>query len=91
MAAFNELLKKIKQINPDIIQGWMYHDNLMASLGKILTRNNAVLVWNVRHSLLDLSSKGLNTQWVIKNSKWFSKQVNTVIYNTYFQLYKSLI
>ena len=41
-----------RQFHPQLIQGWMYHGNLMASLAAGWTRNRAPVIWNIQQSLL---------------------------------------
>ena len=45
-------LKLVKQFGPDAIQGWMYHANVLAMLGRFVCRSAKVL-FNIRHSLQD--------------------------------------
>ena len=41
------LYKAIKRFNPDLIQGWMYHGDLVASIiGLVFCRP---IFWNIRH------------------------------------------
>ena len=44
----------IKRIEPDLIQGWMYHGNLAAQLAATLSGRRAPVLWNVRGSSCDL-------------------------------------
>ena len=45
------LLKLVRQEQPDMIQGWMYHANLAAQLASLLTFKFIPTIWNIRHSL----------------------------------------
>jgi len=49
-AAVLRLIRKIRQIKPDVIQGWMYHGNLAAQLGAALGPLRVPVLWNVRGS-----------------------------------------
>jgi hypothetical protein len=39
------------EFRPDLVQGWMYHGNLAASLGAWLSLQRAPVLWNIRYSL----------------------------------------
>jgi len=49
-AAFIRLVSKIRQIKPDLIQGWMYHGNLAAQLAAVFAPSRVPVLWNVRGS-----------------------------------------
>ena len=48
------LIRLIRKIDTDIIQGWMYHGNLSALVAKVFTVDRSKLIWNIRHPLNDL-------------------------------------
>lgn len=79
-------IAKLRQIarrfQPDIIQGWMYHGNVMASLVRSLLPNRPALAWNVRQSLYDLKREKLLTQWVIRASRRLSSGPEALLYNS---------
>ncbi|PAR33701.1 glycoside hydrolase, partial [Vibrio metoecus] len=35
-AALVKLLKTVRQVKPNVVQGWMYHGNLFASISKLV-------------------------------------------------------
>jgi glycosyltransferase involved in cell wall biosynthesis len=72
----------IKKEKPDIIQGWMYHGNLAASLAGWLRNGNFPVVYNIRHSLYDINKEKKATQWVIRLNSWLSRKTSGVIYNS---------
>lgn len=68
----------VSNFRPDIIQGWMYHGNLAASvIGAIHPK--AAVVWGVRHSNLVVGIDRRRTIWVsricAKISPWLPKAV----------------
>jgi glycosyltransferase involved in cell wall biosynthesis len=77
-----KLRQLIKKLQPDLIQGWMYHGNLVATLAKFFSSKNVALVWNVRHSLYHIEDEKKLTQLVIKANRFFSKSVDTLLYNS---------
>jgi glycosyltransferase involved in cell wall biosynthesis len=61
IAGLNKLYKLIKQINPDVIQTWMYHSDL---IGSIVARfaGKKVIVWGLHNSNLDPAKTALTTR-----------------------------
>jgi glycosyltransferase involved in cell wall biosynthesis len=73
----------IREFRPDLIQGWMYHGNLAASLLCFLgTGRRSSLVWSIRCSLYDLRHEKLTTQMVIRLNKIFSSFPDALLYNS---------
>jgi len=50
--AFLDLINSIKKFNPDIIQGWMYHGDFIASLIGIIF--SKPIFWNIRHGKMSI-------------------------------------
>ncbi len=69
-----------RQVKPDLVQGWMYHGNLFASLAGKLAR--ATVAWNIRHSLYDIREEAALTQKVILANKWLSNRVAVIVNNS---------
>lgn len=62
------LAKLIRQSTPDVVQGWMYHGNLAASLGLALAgrRRRTALAWGLRCSDMDLSHYSRQLRMVVR-------------------------
>ncbi|HAM47723.1 MAG TPA: hypothetical protein DCO73_08305 [Alphaproteobacteria bacterium] len=82
--AIFQLRRKIADFDPDIVQGWMYHADLLTSLalmrflpGKAGTR--PPLVWNVRLSEIDPRFIGWSTRLVIRCLATLSHRVPAAI------------
>lgn len=71
-----------RSFKPDVIQGWMYHGNLVASLVAMSVPRGSTLLWNVRHSLYDLSLEKPVTRQVIRANRLFSRFPQTIVYNS---------
>ena len=71
-----------KNKNIDVIQGWMYHGNIVAFLINIFLKKK--LIWNIRQSLDNVIVEKKLTQRIIYFSKYFSKSKNLskIIYNS---------
>jgi len=77
-----KLHRVVREFRPDLIQGWMYHGNIVATLARALAPGRPVLLWNVRQSLYSLSNEKFVTQQVIRLNKLFSSHVSALLYNS---------
>jgi len=76
-----KLKKIIDKTKPDLIQGWMYHGNLFALMGRYLQKQCLPVVWNIRHSIYDIRLEKKLTQYLISLGAMFSSRINSIIYN----------
>ncbi|MDR4499801.1 MAG: glycosyltransferase [Candidatus Scalindua sp.] len=67
-----QLFKIIKEYEPAIIQGWMYHSNLLALFYKIIARSEVPVLWNIRGSHTVLHKEKLLTAGTI----WISAKLS---------------
>jgi glycosyltransferase involved in cell wall biosynthesis len=74
------LRRVLRQLRPGIIQGWMYHGNLAASVGRRLARTDAPVAWNVRHSIHDISQETAMMRFLIRLSAKLSRAVSLCLY-----------
>ena len=72
----------IKKIAPDVLQGWMYHGNLAATIARYFCDSPAMLAWNVRHSLYELKTENFKTRQIIKANRFLSGKPNVIFYNS---------
>ena len=85
LKTIKKLKKFVASFNPDIVQGWMYHGNIAATLAVFLfdpMRKNVKLFWNVRQTLYDISNEKAQTRWLIMLGSWLSFFTHSVIYNS---------
>lgn len=82
VSGVRQFYSNVHSINPDIIQGWMYHGNLAAWMSKKFMSEKPTLMWNIRHSLYGLKNEKLLTRQVIRGNRLLSTQVNGIIYNS---------
>jgi glycosyltransferase involved in cell wall biosynthesis len=75
-------IKLIRKINPELIQGWMYHGNLAALLAKWFLPNRVFLLWNIRHTPDDLKKEKYLTALVIRLGAKLSSYPDHIIYNS---------
>lgn len=60
--ALARLVQAIRRGRPDVIQGWMYHPNLLASLAAIGIRTP--VVWGIHHTDVDPRHSKRLTVWI---------------------------
>lgn len=77
------LRRIVRSMAPDVIQGWMYHGNLAASVAARMTPGpRPAVAWNVRHSLYSLAAEKPLTRQVIRANRWASVGADAILYNS---------
>ena len=76
------LRQLVKDIRPDILQGWMYHGNIAAALAQKVCPGKPALAWNIRHSVHDLAVEKRSTRIAININKVLSGRPDSIIYNS---------
>ncbi len=59
------LVHLLRQLQPDIIQGWMYHGNLAAQITVFFLKKKTPVIWNIRGIPTDLNQEKLITTTTI--------------------------
>ena len=80
LQAIWRLINLVRKIQPDIIQGWMYHANLAAQFASLLTFQSVPTVWNIRHSVYSLKYEKSTTATIIKLLAKMSSFPKNIIY-----------
>jgi glycosyltransferase involved in cell wall biosynthesis len=83
--AIKRLRQLMQSLNPDIVQGWMYHGNIAATIAVFLhqpLRRKTKLFWNVRQTLYKIQNEKRKTQWIIRLSCWLSFFPKNIVYNS---------
>ncbi|MGX5659516.1 glycosyltransferase [Castellaniella ginsengisoli] len=86
LAAPFALGRLIQRHRFELIQGWMYHGNLLAWLGRLFANSRAPLSFGIRQSLYGLARERFNTRWVIRANAWLSRRIQGCIFNSAFSL-----
>ena len=76
------LMRRTRQAHPDLIQGWMYHGNLMATLAAVTARGPVPVLWNIRQTVYDLARERPATALVIRLGAFLSARPAAIIYNS---------
>jgi len=74
-----KLRRIVRELRPDLIQGWMYHGNLAATLARTLAPGRPVLVWSIRHSLNELGYEKPMTRHVIRTNRLLSSAPDALL------------
>ncbi|MEM9714955.1 MAG: glycosyltransferase [Pseudomonadota bacterium] len=82
LSSIRKLQSIINKYQPDVVQGWMYHGNIAASLSRILSPRNPEISWNIRHSLHDVAREKRTTRYAIQANRWLSPRADAIIYNS---------
>lgn len=81
-SALHSLRTIARHERPDVIQGWMYHASLAASILSLTSRERWPVLWNVRHALDAWDSESPKLRWLIQLMARFSAQPRAVVYNS---------
>jgi len=76
------LIRVVKRVDPDVLQGWMYHGNLAATFAGLSKFGYLPVVWNIRQSLNSLVDERPLTRRVIRASARLSRLPDKIIYNS---------
>ncbi len=75
------LRRVLGRFGPAVVQGWMYHGNLAATLACWGLRPAPRVLWNIRHALHDLAGEAPLTRRVIGLSARLSGRPAAIVYN----------
>jgi len=81
-----KLFRQTHQFRPQVIQGWMYHGNIAATLARLSLLTGGAdmhLYWNIRQTLYDFANEKRMTRLLIRLSVWLAWLPKTIIYNSY--------
>jgi glycosyltransferase involved in cell wall biosynthesis len=78
LSALRRLQGSLRSIEPDLVQTWMYHADLLGGLAARFAGRRPI-VWGVRHSNLELRRNRLSTLAIARVCAWLSNWVPTAI------------
>lgn len=81
--AMVRLSRLVASIGPELIHGWMYHGSLAASFARYRLGRRVPLVWNIRHSIPDLTMESRRTRMFLKLSARISPGPEAIVYNAH--------
>jgi len=81
-------IKLLNKLQPNLIQGWMYHANLAALLASWFIPYKIPVLWNIRHTPYELKDEKKLTAFLIRLSAFFSSRPAKIIYNSHVSEYQ---
>ena len=76
------LVHLLHQLQPNVMQGWMYHGNLAAQITAFFLKKKTPVIWNIRGTYTDLDQEKLTTAIAIRLSAKLSRFPVKVINNS---------
>ncbi|OQW92597.1 MAG: glycoside hydrolase [Thiotrichaceae bacterium IS1] len=74
ISGFLRLIRLLQKLKPDIIQGWMYHGNVVAQIVAYFTAKRTPVLWNIRGTHTDLQAEKFSTALTI----WLGARLSTL-------------
>lgn len=81
LGAVKKFRKLLKEIKPDVVQGWMYHGNLLAWLGCKLSGVRPALCWSIHQSLADINAEKKVLATLIRFTAKLSSRIDAVVFS----------
>jgi glycosyltransferase involved in cell wall biosynthesis len=76
------LARLIRETEPDVIQGWLPHGNLLSLLAGRLASPEVPVLWNIRHSMESWDYEKPVTKLVVRLGRWASHRPAKIVYNS---------
>lgn len=73
------LVRMVRRIRPDLIQGWMYHGNVAASLARLSLGYQPPVTWCIQNTT-ELKYEKPLTAALIRAGVWLSQGVSRIVY-----------
>lgn len=80
LSAMQRLIRTVRQLNPDLIQGWMYHANLAAQVASSFCDRKVPVVWCIQCSIYSLALEKKLTAAIIRLCAYLSKFAAHVVH-----------
>jgi glycosyltransferase involved in cell wall biosynthesis len=82
MRTLRDTARLVQNWHPSVVQGWMYHGNLAASLVGVLLGGRPRVLWNVRQCLYDIQREKPLTRAAIWAGRLLSGMPEHIVYNS---------
>ncbi|HVF67506.1 MAG TPA: glycosyltransferase [Pyrinomonadaceae bacterium] len=74
------LVRLTREIDPDLVVGWMYHSCLAVQLAGLFSKRNAAALWSIHYSVESLAEEKRLTAAVIRTCARLSRMPRRIIY-----------
>lgn len=75
--------REVRQWRPHVIQGWMNHGNVAATLVQLVHARSSRLIWSVMQSFSDIEAEKPGTRRTIRLQVRLSRLPHTIVCNSY--------
>jgi glycosyltransferase involved in cell wall biosynthesis len=82
ISALISSLKILREINPDIIQGWLVHGNIVAKIASIFLPYRLSTLWNIRYTALPKTETKRSILFIIKLLSLLSFLPQKIVFNS---------
>lgn len=79
-ASIWRLIRLVREIEPDLIQGWLYHGSLAAQIGGLFSPGKIPVLWSVHCSIYSLSFEKKLTAMVVRICGLLSRLAAGIIF-----------
>ena len=80
LKSLGRVCRWVHNLQPDLIQGWMYHGNAVALLARALSARSAPVLWSIHHSVYRLADEKPMTAKIIRLSALLSRRALRILY-----------
>ena len=77
-----QLLRIVRRLKPDVLQGWMYHGNLAAQFAAAFAARKAAVIWNIRGTITELARESFSTAAAVWLGARLSRFPTVVVNNS---------
>lgn len=74
------LVRLTREVDPDLVVGWMYHSCLAVRLAGLFSKTKAATLWSIHYSVGSLAAEKRLTAAVIRACAWLSRAPRRIIY-----------
>lgn len=82
LAAMPRVIRALRDVRPDLIQSWLWHADLAATLARAALQPRPPLVWSIRCSDMELARYRLSTRLVVAALARLSRIPEAVVANS---------
>ena len=80
VAGLGRMAAAFKAAKPDVVQGWMYHGNLAASVLRLISGVRAPLVWSIHNSVEPMPEFPLISRVALRSNRTLSRWPEKIVY-----------
>lgn len=82
LRAPRQMLRFLNDVQPNVLQGWMYHANAALALIRPCLEKRLPLAWNIRRGMDDYAERKASTRLLIQSNRLMSTRPERIVYCT---------